>query len=75
MRLWPVFDAELTDDLIDRVGEQSDARAGATSLRDYEALCDACLVAVMNGLAQQDCAAGEVLEARRATLRDRARAT
>jgi len=69
---WTKLEApELTEALIDRVAEQSDAQAGATSLREYEALRDACLVAVMSGLAGQGYAAGEVVEARRAALKAR----
>ncbi|MDF2234767.1 L-carnitine dehydrogenase [Albimonas sp. CAU 1670] len=70
---WTKLEApELTDELIDRVATQSDAQAGETSLREYEALRDACLVAVMSGLADQRYGAGEVVEARREALAERA---
>ena len=59
---WTKLEApELTDALVDRVAEQSDAQAGAASIRDLEAQRDACLVAVLDALRTQDFAAGATL--------------
>jgi len=59
---WTKLEApELTEALIDRVAEQSDAQAGAASIRDLEAQRDGCLVAVLDALRGQDFAAGAVL--------------
>jgi carnitine 3-dehydrogenase len=59
---WTRLEApELTDALIDRVAEQSDAQAGAASIRDLEARRDACLVAVLDALRGQDFGAGATL--------------
>jgi carnitine 3-dehydrogenase len=52
---------ELTDDLVDRIVEQSDAQAGGLTLRQLEALRDDSLVAVMHGLRTVGFAAGEVV--------------
>ena len=41
---------ELTDGLLDRIVEQSDAQAAGRSVRELERLRDDCLVAVMQGL-------------------------
>ncbi len=69
---WTKLEApELTEELIDAVASQSDDQAGGTSLREFEALRDACLVSVMSGLAEQRYAAGEVVEARREALKAR----
>ncbi len=53
---------ELTEELIDRIAEQSDAQASGASIRDLERLRDRCLVGVMHALAEQDFAAGAVLK-------------
>ncbi len=59
---WTKLEApELTDALIDRVAEQSDSQAGASSIRDLEARRDACLVAVLDALRAQDFGAGATL--------------
>jgi carnitine 3-dehydrogenase len=59
---WTKLEApELTDDLIQAVSEQSDAQAGAASIRDLEALRDDCLVAVLSGLRGVGYGAGQVL--------------
>jgi carnitine 3-dehydrogenase len=49
---------ELTDALLDRIVEQSDAQAGRASIRELEALRDDCLVAVMQGLRSAGYGAG-----------------
>ena len=52
---------ELTDNLLNRLAEQSDAQAAGASIRELERLRDACLVSVIHGLAEQDYGAGAVL--------------
>ena len=59
---WTRFDGpDLTDDLLDRLTAQSDAQAGARSINELEKLRDDCLVSVLQGLRQNDYAAGAVL--------------
>jgi carnitine 3-dehydrogenase len=59
---WTKLEApELTDALIDRVAEQSDAQAAGASIRDLEARRDSCLVAVLEALRAQGFAAGATL--------------
>ncbi len=59
---WTKLEApELTEALIDSVAGQSDAQAGAASIRELEARRDACLVAVLDALRQQDYAAGATI--------------
>jgi carnitine 3-dehydrogenase len=52
---------ELTEALLDRIVEQSDAQAAGRSVRELERLRDDCLVAVMQGLRAQGVGAGAVL--------------
>jgi carnitine 3-dehydrogenase len=52
---------ELTDGLLDRLVEQSDAQAGGRSIRELERLRDDCLVSVIQGLRAHDFGAGAVL--------------
>jgi carnitine 3-dehydrogenase len=52
---------ELTDDLLDRIVQQSDDQAGGQSIRELEALRDDCLVAVIQGLRSAGYGAGTVL--------------
>ena len=52
---------ELTEDLVDRIVEQSDAQARGASVRDLERLRDDCLVAVLQGLKTVGFGAGESL--------------
>jgi carnitine 3-dehydrogenase / betainyl-CoA thioesterase len=63
---------ELTEDLLDRIEEQSDAQAGGATVRELERLRDDCLVAVMSGLRGRGYAAGAVLAEYEQTLRQRA---
>ncbi|CAN5857925.1 carnitine 3-dehydrogenase [soil metagenome] len=63
---------ELTDELLDRIEAQSDAQAGGASVRELERLRDRCLVAVLRGLRDIPYAAGEVIAAYDAELRERA---
>ena len=51
----------LTDDLLERIGAQSDAQAGGLSVRELERLRDDNLVALLQALRARDYAAGEVL--------------
>ena len=52
---------ELTDELLDRIAEQSDAQADGASVRELERLRDRCLVAVLQGLRTISLRGGEVL--------------
>jgi carnitine 3-dehydrogenase len=53
---------ELTDALIDKIVEQSDAQVGGRSIRELEELRDDCLVAVMQGLRASRFGAGALLD-------------
>jgi carnitine 3-dehydrogenase len=53
---------ELTDDLLDRIVDQSDAQAAGRSIRDLESLRDECLVRVMQGLRTVGFGAGTVVD-------------
>ena len=59
---------ELTDELVDMIGTQSDAQAGDLSIRDLERLRDDNLVAMMRALKGQNAAAGALLNTHEATL-------
>jgi carnitine 3-dehydrogenase len=63
---------ELTDELLDRIEQQSDAQAAGASVRDLERLRDDCLVSVMQGLRGRDYGAGAVLAEYEDQLRQRA---
>ena len=63
---------ELTDELLDRLVEQSDRQAAGRSVRELEALRDDCLVAVIHGLRTAGFGAGEVLADYERTLVERA---
>ncbi len=63
---------ELTDELLDRLVAQSDARAAGRSIRELERLRDDCLVAVLQGLRAQGFGAGEVLDRYERLLFERA---
>ena len=52
---------DMTDDLIDKIAQQSDDQAGDASIRELERLRDDCLISVMQGLETQDYGAGQVL--------------
>ncbi len=60
---------ELTDDLLDRIAQQSDDQVGDVGVRDLERLRDTCLVAVMQGLRSVPYAAGEVVSGYEQQLR------
>ena len=53
---------EWNEALLDKLVDQSDQQAINTSIRELEKLRDDCLVAVMQGLASHNYAAGEVLQ-------------
>jgi carnitine 3-dehydrogenase len=63
---------ELTDELLDRIEQQSDAQARGASVRELERLRDDCLVAIMSGLRTTDYAAGAVLASYERDLQARA---
>ncbi len=63
---------ELTDDLVDRIVDQSDAQARGASVRELERLRDDCLVSVMQGLRAVSFGAGESLADYETLLRRRA---
>ncbi|MDH4159600.1 MAG: 3-hydroxyacyl-CoA dehydrogenase NAD-binding domain-containing protein [Actinomycetota bacterium] len=63
---------ELTDELLDRIEQQSDAQAAGASVRDLERLRDDCLVSVLQGLRSRDYGAGAVLAQYEEALRQRA---
>src|SRR5579871_5667570 len=52
---------ELTDELVDRLAEQSDDQAAGQSIRELERLRDDALVAILQALRAQDTGAGAVL--------------
>ena len=62
---------ELTDELLDRIEQQSDAQAAGADVRELERLRDDCLVGVLQGLRGRDYAAGAVLKQYEANLRSR----
>lgn len=62
---WTKLEApELTDDLIDRMVEGTEAQLGGTTIREMERLRDACLIAIMRALAQYRQGAGRLLAER-----------
>ena len=63
---------ELDEALLDKIVAQSDAQAGASSIRDLERLRDDCLVSVLQGLRGHDFAGGAVLKAYETALHERA---
>ncbi len=54
---------ELTDDLVQKIADQSDAQSGMHSIRDLERIRDNNLVAMMRALKAQDFGAGALLNA------------
>jgi carnitine 3-dehydrogenase len=66
---------ELTDELIDRIVEQSDAQAAGRPVRELERLRDDCLVSVLQALRTHGVGAGAVLAAYERTLFDAGRPT
>ncbi len=66
---------ELTDELLDRLEQQSDAQAAGQSIRELERRRDDCLVAVLQGLRAQGYGAGEVVAEYERALLDRVHST
>lgn len=59
---WTKLEApEWTEELLDKIADQSDEQAGERSVRELERLRDDCLVSVLQGLRENDYAAGAVL--------------
>jgi len=54
---------ELTDALIDKIADQSDAQSGAMTIRELERTRDDNLVTILRGLKAQDYGAGKLLNA------------
>ncbi|MCX7560834.1 carnitine 3-dehydrogenase [Sulfitobacter sp. F26204] len=61
---------ELTDELVDRIAEQSDAQSGMHSIRELERIRDNNLVTVMRGLKAQNWGAGALLNAQERIMRE-----
>ena len=61
---------QLTDDFLDKLAAQSDAQAGALSIRDLERKRDDGLIAILQALKTQDFAAGRHLASHEARLYD-----
>jgi carnitine 3-dehydrogenase len=66
---------ELTDELLDKLVEQSDVQAAGATIRELEMLRDDCLIAVIQGLRTSDYGAGRVLDNYERALFDRASRT
>lgn len=62
---------ELTDQLLDRIEEQSDAQAAGADVRELERLRDDCLVGILQALRGREYAAGAVLKEYEDALRQR----
>ena len=60
---------ELTDELTQKIADQSDAQSGHKSIRELERLRDNNLIAMMRALKQQGSAAGSLITGHEATLR------
>jgi carnitine 3-dehydrogenase len=59
---WTKLEApELTEELADRIAQQSDDQAGGIAIRDLERLRDNCLVSILAALRRSDFAAGATL--------------
>ena len=59
---------ELTDELVDRIEEQSDAQSGMHSVRELERIRDRNLVGILRSLEANDWGAGTTLAEQRARL-------
>ncbi|MFY9580014.1 MAG: carnitine 3-dehydrogenase [Gaiellaceae bacterium] len=62
---------ELTDELVDKIAQQSDVQADGASIRDLERIRDECLVAVLQGLRSTGVGAGATLAAWEKSLFER----
>ena len=73
---WSKLEApELTDELIEKIVQQSEQQAAGRSIREFEQLRDDCLVAVLQGLRSQNYAAGAALRAYEEKLYERSHPT
>ena len=61
---------ELTDELLNRIADQSDAQAAGRSIDDLERYRDECLVAVLQGLRAHQAGAGAVIAEHERSLFD-----
>lgn len=60
---WTKLEApELSDKLVDRILEQSEEQTGTATCEDMIQRRDDCLIAILQALREQDCAAGSVLK-------------
>ncbi len=62
---------DLTPELVDRIGQQSDIQSGERSIRELERIRDSNLVAIMRALKAQDWGAGRLLRRTEVALNDR----
>lgn len=62
---------ELTEDLIDKMVEGTEAQGAGRSFREWEALRDNCIVSIMEALKDHDYAAGKVLKEDRELQKER----
>lgn len=60
---------ELTDELTDKIADQSDAQSGHLSIRELERVRDNNLVTILRGLKAQDWGAGKLLNAQDARVK------
>jgi carnitine 3-dehydrogenase len=73
---WSKLEApDLTDELIEKIVQQSEQQAAGRSIREFEQLRDDCLVAVLQGLRSQNYAAGATLRAYEEKLYERSHPT
>lgn len=61
---------ELTQELIDKIADQSDAQSGALTIRELERTRDNNLVTILRGLKAQDWGAGKLLNAQDVRVND-----
>ena len=64
---------ELTDELVQKIADQSDDQSGDHSIRELERLRDNNLVAMMRALKQQDSAAGKLIAAHETKIKQQAK--
>ncbi|MDF3413125.1 carnitine 3-dehydrogenase [Sulfitobacter sp. M57] len=60
---------ELTDELVDRIADQSDAQSGMHSIRELERIRDNNLVTMMRGLKAQNWGAGALINAQEQAMK------
>ena len=64
---------ELTDEIIDRFADGTEAQAGGKSIRELEAIRDECMVAIQRVLAKHDMGSGKALNKFEAYLKQKAK--